>query len=80
MIFSYIWLNVFILDNIPFMCDLSMYQCNSGGIQCIDSKYKCDGENDCIDGSDELDCGIFKIKYLYTILFFDFTCIIFHLV
>ena len=39
-------------------CLNDRFKCNGYG--CIDSSQKCDGNNDCLDGSDE-DCG--KISY-----------------
>ncbi|XP_070547897.1 tolloid-like protein 1 [Ptychodera flava] len=36
-------------------CDSDEYQCDND--ECISSIYKCDGEYDCEDNSDELDCG-----------------------
>ena len=30
------------------------YTCGNG--ECIDSEFRCDGENDCHDGSDEFNC------------------------
>ena len=32
-------------------CGSSMFDCNNG--ECIHAGYKCDGDNDCRDGSDE---------------------------
>lgn len=38
------------------------YRCSSG--ECIDSEKECDGQKDCSDNSDELNCGrlIFDMK------------------
>ncbi|XP_051895600.1 basement membrane-specific heparan sulfate proteoglycan core protein isoform X2 [Pristis pectinata] len=36
-------------------CPIDKAVCQNG--QCIPRDYLCDGERDCIDGSDELDCG-----------------------
>nr|XP_014348776.1 PREDICTED: basement membrane-specific heparan sulfate proteoglycan core protein [Latimeria chalumnae] len=36
-------------------CQLNEATCQSG--QCIQRDYLCDGERDCLDGSDELNCG-----------------------
>ncbi|XP_018013097.2 sortilin-related receptor, partial [Hyalella azteca] len=35
-------------------CDSSQFQCNNN--RCIPASYKCDGDNDCGDGSDEQNC------------------------
>lgn len=36
-------------------CGLSEFQCNSG--ECTPRGWRCDQEEDCTDGSDELGCG-----------------------
>ncbi|XP_072033366.1 low-density lipoprotein receptor-related protein 2-like [Amphiura filiformis] len=33
------------------------FQCTEPNTQCIYRYYRCDGENDCLDGSDEIGCG-----------------------
>ena len=36
-------------------CYSGEWECDSG--QCIDEDYRCDGDDDCYDGSDEEGCG-----------------------
>ena len=37
-------------------CTPSQFQCNNG--VCLDPSAKCNGQDDCGDGSDEIDCGM----------------------
>ena len=37
-------------------CSPDQLACDSG--KCIDLDLKCDGTDDCGDGSDEIDCGL----------------------
>ena len=37
-------------------CRPGQLTCNNGG--CVDIDAKCDGQDDCGDGSDEIDCGM----------------------
>ena len=39
------------------VCPPNQFQCQNG--LCIDLNLKCDGLDDCTDGSDEIDCGNF---------------------
>ena len=38
------------------LCDNDAFACKSGN-RCIPKLWKCDGEHDCVDGSDEQQCG-----------------------
>ena len=40
-------------DNV---CSTALFQCQNG--QCIGWNSWCDGQNDCADGSDEINCGM----------------------
>lgn len=42
------------------ICSSSQFRCNN--LQCIDAARKCDGVSDCLDRSDEINCGEFGIK------------------
>ena len=39
-------------------CTEHSFNCINDNI-CIPDKYKCDGKDDCTDGSDELFCGVY---------------------
>ena len=40
------------------VCRLDQFQCESGPVPaCIERRFRCDGEADCADGSDETGCG-----------------------
>ncbi|XP_061658028.1 low-density lipoprotein receptor class A domain-containing protein 3-like [Syngnathoides biaculeatus] len=38
-----------------FQCRPNQWQCDDGS--CIADKWRCDGDGDCLDGSDEMDCA-----------------------
>ena len=40
----------------PPRCASGEFTCASGH-SCVDERFVCDGTNDCVDGSDELQCA-----------------------
>ncbi|CAD5117901.1 DgyrCDS6646 [Dimorphilus gyrociliatus] len=50
-----IFLSVIISVAVSKRCPESTFACRNGE-QCVDKDFKCDGEKDCSDGSDERDC------------------------
>lgn len=63
-----------IADCTSRVCKDSQFHCDNG--RCIDQKWICDGDNDCMDGSDERNCtvgyllcnkytGCLRFRFLY---------------
>lgn len=54
--------SVYILENVT--CREGTFPCGSG--ECISSSKQCDFNDDCFDGSDELNCGRFFVLPILT--------------
>ena len=55
---------VFIIESLRNSCDENNFHCHTGN-RCILSSYRCDGDYDCEDSSDELYCGMFYYLHCF---------------
>ena len=39
-------------------CKEKQFNCSNGSPSCIDENWKCDGDSDCSDSSDEMNCPV----------------------
>ena len=50
----------------PLQCAASKWQCDNG--DCIDRALRCNRVYDCVDGTDEFNCGRWKVeKVIYAL-------------
>lgn len=46
---------LFLQHGCDLKCDIDQFQCKNG--HCIPIRWRCDADPDCMDGSDEENCG-----------------------
>lgn len=54
---SLVYMSFDLFSAISTCSSFGKFQCDNGA--CIRMSWRCDQENDCEDGSDEKDCGVF---------------------
>ena len=55
---NHVWLYVYL--DVGADCLAGQFVCDNG--RCLDRTQQCNRVNDCGDNSDELNCGVYKVK------------------